>query len=423
MVQKKEALVLGFALFAMFFGAGNLIFPPSLGVNAGVDWLIPGIGFLVTGVGLPLLGILSFVKCRQLDRFSDKVSPLFNTIFCSVLILTIGPFFALPRTGSTTFEMAVQPLMGGAAPFWTNVVTCVIFFGITYLLTIKESKITDIIGKYITPIILVILVIIFFRGFTTAIGEPVASKISTNIFTYGFVNGYQTMDALASVLFGVVIISGMEGKGITDSKMQSAYLTQAGIIAALGLGLIYLFLIYFGSKISGAELGTTTSAALFLAEKTLGEVGRSFFGICVGAACLTTAVGLAALTADWFSRLTKMSYHSLLIITCLFSTGVAIGGVDMIIQLSIPILLLLYPITIVLIVMNLLNLNALAFKFGTYTTIVISMIEVIGSTFKVTVFQNIIAQIPLGSIGFAWLLPFIISVGVAYLCSLKKNKA
>ncbi|MGL5663567.1 MAG: branched-chain amino acid transport system II carrier protein, partial [Cetobacterium sp.] len=228
MNKRKEILVLGLALFSMFFGAGNLLFPPSLGVAVGQSWLIAGIGFFITGVGLPLLGILAFTKGGSLDEFASKVSKKFNTAYLTTLILVIGPLFAIPRTGSTTFEMGVLPLIEGIDPKIAAIACSVIFFGITLFLVLNESKVTDVLGKFLTPIILIILALITIFGILNPIGQPVASVIEGSQFSYGFINGYQTMDALASVLFGVIIVKGLEGKGVTDSKEQKVFLTGAG---------------------------------------------------------------------------------------------------------------------------------------------------------------------------------------------------
>lgn len=423
MNKRKEVLVLGFALFAMFFGAGNLIFPPSVGINMGDNWLLAGLGFLLTGVGLPLLGVLAFTKVGELENFSTKVSKFFNNAYCSVLVLVIGPLFAIPRTGSTTIEMGVLPALSNMDKFTVTVVSSVIFFAVTLLLVIKESKITDIIGKFLTPIILVILLAITVLGVTGDLGTPV-HKVESGMFAFGFIQGYQTMDALASVLFGVVIVKGLKGKGIEDSREQSGYLTGAGVIAAIGLGLIYFSLMYLGARISGVEnSAATTASALYIAEATLGSIGKMAFGICVAAACLTTSVGLVALTSDWFSRITPFSYKTIAVATCVFSSVMAIGGVDFIIQLSVPVLCILYPITIVLILFNVFGLeNELAYKAGVYITLLISIVETLGVTFKIGAFTNAVQLIPLGKDGFAWLVPCVIVTAVAFAFSRKATK-
>lgn len=414
MVKSREVFVLGFALFAMFFGAGNLIFPPLLGVNTGSNWIIPSLGFLFTGVGLPLLGVIAFSKNGSMEAFAAKISPKFNMIYCSILILIIGPFFAVPRTGSTTFELAVLPLLGEMTLI-SSILTSVIFFGLTYILTIKESSITDIIGQYLTPIILVILAIIFVRGFMVDIGNSVQTNISSNLFSYGFTQGYQTMDALGSILFGIVIIHSLKSKGIVEKQQQQSYLIRAAVIASIGLGVIYVFLIYFGSLLSGSENSSTSSTAVQIAELTLGSLGRTIFGVCVGAACLTTSVGLVALTADWFSRITKFSYKHLVLIVCIFSTLVSIGGLDTIVSSAVPVLLFLYPITIVLIILNLFELKSIYFKFSVYTTTIMALIETLASVLNITALKSIVNFIPLGSAGFVWILPFVVSLLVAFV--------
>lgn len=422
MNKKKEVLVLGFALFAMFFGAGNLIFPPSVGVNMGSNWFMAGIGFLLTGVGLPLLGVLAFTKVGELENFANKISKKFNTVYYSTLVLVIGPLFAIPRTGSTTFEMGVLPSFPNANPMMISVITSVVFFGLTLALVLKESKITDIIGKYLTPIILIILGLITILGITGDLGTPVTNT-SKGVFAYGFIQGYQTMDALASVLFGVVIVKGLKGKGIEDPSEQRFFLSGSAFIAAIGLGLIYLSLMFLGAKISGVNQSSmTTSAALYIAEATLGVAGKLSFGLCVSVACLTTSVGLVALVSDWFSRITSFSYRNIAIATSVFSGVMAIGGVDFIIKLSIPVLCILYPITIVLILLNIFGIeNSCVFKAATYSTLVVAMIEVFGGTFGITAFSKIISYIPLAKEGFAWLVPCLVTSILVFFVSKAKG--
>lgn len=401
MNKKKEILILGFALFSMFFGAGNLLFPPSVGVAVGKEWFQAGLGFFLTGIGLPLLGILAFTKVGSLDEFANKVSNRFNTIYSTILILVIGPLFAIPRTGSTTFEMGVLPLFPNSNPTVIAIVTSVVFFGITLFLVLNESSITDILGKFLTPIILTILSLITILGITSDLGTPVDSVINGNPFSYGFVSGYQTMDALASVLFGVIIIRGLEGKGVTDTNEQKSFLSNAGFIAAIGLGFIYLSLIYLGAQISSIKGLTTAQTTLTLAQLTLGNVGKIAFGICVAAACLTTSVGLVALASEWFSKLTKISYKKIAFGICVFSTILSVAGLDYIIGLSIPVLVILYPVTIVLILLNILGVKShIVFKAVVTITLIVSIAEAL----KIN-----LDFIPLAKAGFPWILPALIT--------------
>ena len=423
MNKKKETVILGFALFAMFFGAGNLIFPPSLGIAMGKDWFWAGIGFLLTGVGLPLLGVLAFTKVGRLEDFSIKVSPRFNTLYCTILVLVIGPLFAIPRTGSTTFEMGILPSFPNTDPFILSIISSILFFGITFLVVIRESKLTDIIGKFITPILLLTLAAIAFWGITGDIGTAVDKQV-TGVFTQGFVNGYQTMDALASVLFGVIIINGLEGKGITQEKEQRYFLAGSAFIAALGLGLIYFCLMFLGSKVSGAGTFETTSAALYLAEVTLGSIGKIAFGVCVATACFTTAVGLVAISADWFARFTPISYNMWAFIISVFSGVLALGGVDTIIKFSIPVLCILYPVTIILILLNIFGVkNALVFKVATYTTLITIIFEVGAQTLGLTGVSELLKKIPLADAGFVWIIPCISGMIIAYFITQIQDSA
>ncbi len=418
MNRKKEVLILGFALFAMFFGAGNLIFPPSLGIDMGKDWLVAGIGFLLTGVGLPLLGVLAFTKIGRLEDFSVKISSRFNTLYCTALVFVIGPLFAIPRTGSTTFEMGVLPSFPNVNPLVLSIITSTAFFGITLILVIKESKITDIIGKFLTPVILIILAAIAFLGITGNIGTPVDKNI-TGVFAKGFVSGYQTMDALASVIFGVVIVKGLEGKGIVEEKEQRYFLSGSALIAAIGLGLIYFSLMYLGARVSGVGAFSTTSAALYLAEITLGSAGKIAFGICVATACLTTSVGLVAIASDWFARFTPISYKMWSVIICVFSGVMAIGGVDFIIKLSIPVLCILYPVTIILILLNVFGVkHVLVYRTATYTTLVVIILEeVFSKILHVTPVTNFLAKIPMAESGFVWVVPCLVGMAVAFVAA------
>lgn len=424
MNRKKEVLILGFALFAMFFGAGNLIFPPSLGIEMGKDWLVAGIGFLLTGVGLPLLGVLAFTKVGRLEDFSVKISSRFNTLYCTALVFVIGPLFAIPRTGSTTFEMGVLPSFPNVNPLVLSIITSIAFFGITLTLVIKESKITDIIGKFLTPIILIILAAIAFLGITGNIGTPVDKQIS-GVLAKGFVSGYQTMDALASVIFGVVIVKGLEGKGIVDEREQRYFLSGSALIAAIGLGLIYFSLMYLGARVSGVGSFSTTSAALYLAEITLGSAGKIAFGICVATACLTTSVGLVAIASDWFARFTPISYKMWSVIICVFSGVMAIGGVDFIIQLSVPVLCILYPVTIILILLNVFGVkHVLVYRAATYTTLVVIILEeVFSKILHVTPVTNFLSKIPMYESGFVWVVPCLVGMAVAFVAAPMRKSA
>ncbi len=415
MKLKKDIIILGFALFSMFFGAGNLIFPPTLGVAVGNQWFSASIGFFLTGIGLPLLGILAFTKIGNLDDFANKVSPLFNKLYSTVLILVIGPLLAIPRTGSTTFEMGVLPLFPTLDKNILAIITAIIFFSLTLFLVINKTIITDILGKFLTPIILIILFLISIIGFVSNLGTPISTELKISAFSYGFLSGYQTMDALASVLFGVIIIKGLKEKGITESKKQKFYLANAGVIAAVGLACIYISLIYLGAQISSETNLSTAQITLALAEKTLGSVGKLAFGICVAVACLTTSVGLVALASDWFSKLLNISYKGLAIFISIFSGVISIIGLDALIKYSIPILVILYPLTIVLIFLNIFGVKSrFIFNIVVWVTLLFSILQGLKIDLNFIPFFS--------SAEFSWLIPTVIAFFVSVILEKLFNK-
>ncbi|MGL4394712.1 MAG: branched-chain amino acid transport system II carrier protein [Brevinema sp.] len=411
MKQRNDILVSGVALFAMFFGAGNLIFPSYLGFMTGDAWLIAAIGFLLIGVGLPLMGIAAFSEARSIEHFADKVSPKFNMIYLTLLAVVIGPLFAVPRTASTTFELAILPILV-QTNLLATIITSVIFFTITFYFSMKEHSIVDIIGKYLTPVILVCLVIIGYVGLTTDIGIATTSTEKNN-FYFGFTQGYQTMDALAAVLFGMIILKNMVAKGYKEPKEQRKLLLGSGIIAATGLSTVYFLLIFLGSKVSAnTEIGhSTTSVITYIVERILGQNGKIFFGLAVGAACLTTAIGIVAFVSELFTKITKFSYKFWVTVICIFSCVMSVGGVDFLVSLSVPVLLLLYPVTVALILLNLIKPKSdLYFKVSVITTIIFSIIDVLGSYFNLSFAQQIILWTPLGAQGFVWIVPFVLSL-------------
>jgi len=403
MKEKKEYIVLGMALFAMFFGAGNLIFPPSIGNAAGENWIMAMFGFLTTGVGLPLLGIMAFNKVGSLENFASKVSKKFNIIYCSLLIISLGPLLAIPRTGATTYEMGIQPVFGDINPG----IVSFIYFSITLAMVLNPSKIIDNVGKILTPIILLMLAGIILKGSFIKIGTPVPTHLTTNPFSFGFLGGYQTMDALASILMGAVIMNALVSKGYTDRSVQKSLILKASAIAGIGLASVYGGLLYLGATSSSvvSDFGKT-KLTMFIAEATLGNLGNLALGLCVSAACLTTSVGLVTIVGDYFSKFGKFTYRQIVTATCIFSGVMAIAGVDTIVKIAAPILVILYPVTIVLIVFTLLNVRDTAlYKAGALTAVTFSFIEVSYTIMHIDFFKVIYLNLPFSDSGFSWLIP------------------
>lgn len=410
--KKKDVILTGFALFAMLFGAGNLIFPPMVGYVVGDQWISAAAGFFITGIGFPLLAILSSALAgKELDDFADKVSPLFSKIFNVVLILAIGPFLAIPRTGATAFELMLLPHVDGNNGMYKYVfLAC--YFIIVFLFSIKANAVIERIGKILTPVLLIILAVIVVKGVFFPIGEPLAKDIS-NTFRYGFYNGYQTMDTLAAIIFSSIILKAIRNGRNLTVKQEMSFLSNSSMIAVCGLSLVYGGLLYIGATSYGVLHSTGTTQLLTdIVNKLLGKEGNLALGVCVAGACLTTAIGLTATVGDYFSTLLKTSYEKVVTATVVLSFIFAGFGVDAIVKVSAPILTFLYPVAIVLIVLNCFKKYISSDK--TYLGAVIGagiigffeMTQTLGINLQFL--NKIYIKLPLQTFGLAWVVPSLI---------------
>lgn len=425
--ETKDFVVVGAALFAMFFGAGNLIFPPALGMLSGNQWLACILGFALTGVGLPILGVITIAKVGgSLKDFAGRVSPTFAKVLGAIIVLAIGPLLAIPRTGATVFEIGVSPLFPTVPPLAVSIV----YFSITLFFVIKPSSIIDKIGKILTPALLLIVGIIIFKGVTTPIGSPVSTGIKF-AFSDGFLGGYQTMDALASVVLGGLILSGIKEKGYTDKKTLVKLTSKAGILAGSALLFVYgglLFLGATGSGILSSEL-TKTELIIALTSNILGIYGQLALCFAVSVACLTTSIGLTAVVGTFFEELTngKLSYRTIVIATTLFSIVMSVIGVEQIVKLSVPLLVLVYPVTIILIALNLFGSqikNDAVFKGMVVGALFISLFDALSAMgVSIEAINAIIYKLPFASAGFAWVCPAILCGFIAHvIAKVKPNK-
>lgn len=421
MYSWKNVLLKGFALFAMLFGAGNLIFPPMLGRTLADSWAIGTVGFILTGVGFPLLGIISTSLSgkKDIDEFANKVSPWFAKLFFIALILAIGPLLAIPRTGATAYEITF--LHAGLSSSLYKYIYLILYFGITLLFSLKANKVVDRIGSILTPILLIMLFIIIVKGVSSPLGVPVAGRILTP-FKNGFVEGYQTMDTLASIVFAGVILQSIRGDKDLSPKQEFSFLVQVSIIACLGLSIVYGGLSFIGASVSGmgSELGKT-ELLVNLTTTLLGKAGYAILGICVAGACLTTAIGLVATVADYFSKISSLSYEKLAVLTTVISFIFACFGVDMIVKISVPVLVFLYPLAMALILLNVFKIeNHAIFKGTCLGAGIVSFYEMLGVLgLQSETLSKIYGVLPFSSLGFAWLIPAIL--GGVLFGFVKKN--
>lgn len=405
----KDAIVIGFALFSMFFGAGNLIFPGFLGNTLGSSFFTGMIGFVITGVGLPLLAILSCSKGDgSFESIASKIGPKFVIIFTTILFMAIGPLLAVPRTAATTFEISIYPFF----PTIPAVIVIAAYFIINLIFVLKRSSIIDTIGKFLTPALLIILIVIIIKGIFMPIGE-ITNTNAQNVLSSSLIEGYQTMDAIAALLFAAIVTNSLKDKGYKKKDMPSMIL-KSSLVAAIGLAFVYGGLMYIGAQtttIASSDLGKT-GLLLFIAKHILGSAGPVVIGLAMGLACLSTSIGLITAGSDFFEKVSKgkLTYKFNAIIISLISFLVALLGVDKIIAFSSPILNLLYPVSITIIVTTLLSKwlnNVKAIRLGVYTSLIFSLLLLIPGL-------NL-SFLPLSSVGFGWVFPTVLAIIIGYI--------
>jgi len=429
MNKTKETWILGFALFSLFFGAGNLLLPPLLGYQSGPDWWWIVIGFVITGVVIPVLGILAHAKLQgTMYDFGKKISPTFSVIYC-VLIYMISIAIPSPRTASATHEIAIFPF------FETDsLLTSSIYFFLVFIFVLNRSKIINLIGKFLTPLIVLIVLSVIFVGLFSSNFGMNASNFKSPFIT-GMLEGYQTFDAIGAVLVGGVIIISLNLKGITSSSDKYFLIKRAGFIAGAGLTLVYAGLVavgaFYGSEIfvDGALDQDMQRANLLrgISIETLGRIGTAFLSVLVALACFTTAVGIVTGTADYFKGLLNNSQKVFVITAAIGSlAGVLIGQMNFgtIVHIALPVLMFIYPITIVLILLNVLSerwSSPLVFKGVVLVTFVFSIPDFLGSIKMGYVLESVTPYIPLSSQGLGWVIPAFVSFGMLNVVQLGRN--
>ena len=424
MKKNLDTLVVGFALFSMFFGAGNLLFPPYLGLVSGESWLTSLGGFVLADVGLALLVLLAVVKgTGKLESVLIRGGKGLANVIGATAVICIGPLLAIPRTAATTYEMGIQPMLNTSGSV-VAVIVSVVFFGLTLVLTIKPSKVVDIVGKVLTPLLILSLIVLIVLGVLNPIGDISPNvMIENNLFAEGVSQGYLTMDALAAGVFAGVIINAIINKGYNETSEKVTLTIKAGVVAAVALAVIYGGLTYLGATLS-TKFGVETPQALLMVEITsalLGNPGKILLCVIVSLACLTTSIGLTSATGEYFSNVTngKLKYETIVVLVCVFSAVVSNFGVGTIIKFSAPILEIVYPVLMALVLLSLTCSrvrNDNIFKGAAYVTLIVSLLTVANGLWGVV---PVMSKLPLASLGFNWILP---AIGGAIVGSFIKDK-
>ena len=439
----KEYIIMASMLFGMFFGAGNLIFPVSMGQQAGANLWPAIIGFCLTGVGLPLLGIAAMGRSRSegLFEMSSRVGKPYGYFFTCLLYLSIGPLFAIPRTATVSFSVGVLPLIPSE---YASLILCIfsaVFFAVVLFFSLRPSGIMTWIGKILNPIFLVFLAILAVTALVNPMGEIQTVEPSGNYvnmsFFQGFLEGYNTLDALAALAFGIVLISAVRNLGVQSPKGISGTCLKSGILSTILMAAIYCMLTVVGVQ-SGAVYGISADGgeALFkIGAHYFGTFGGVLLGITVTVACLKTAIGLITSCAETFVEIfpKSLSYKAYVVIFCLFSFGIANFGLSRIIQLSLPVLMFSYPLTITLILLclfgNWFKYDKRVFISVTVFTALAAILDFLNALpvgaqqfLHADVILSVGKYLPFFSLGMGWIVPAIVGLVIGLLLRLAAKR-
>ncbi|MSS46256.1 branched-chain amino acid transport system II carrier protein [Cutibacterium sp. WCA-380-WT-3A] len=433
------ALLIGLMTFGLFFGAGNLIFPVELGRLAGPNATVTGAGFLVTAVGIPIVAIISSAVsgCSSVHDMTSRVSPTYATIFTCLLYLTIGPAFAIPRTATVSYEVGVAPVLhsdGVALPIFT-----VAFFTLALVAALKPGKLMDWVGRYLTPLFLALLAILIAATLiypmpTTA--RPPEPPYDHQVFMRGFLDGYNTMDALASLAFAIVIVEAINRRGLTSRHDVTRMTIRAGLIAAIPLTLVYVSLAWLGRTSTVAVPHADNGGAVLagVSRHYYGAAGQALIAAIVLVACLKTAIGLIVACAEIFRRMFPAG-PSVRLWVVIFSVGSAVianAGLTTIIAWSTPVLMFLYPLAITTIILGLLDpwLGSSRIPHRVMTgCVVLAALPDLARSLPVqgaatrAMTRAADAILPWASDGLGWALPAIIGLAVGWAVSLVSGRS
>ena len=422
----REYLYVGSMLFGLFFGAGNLIFPVHMGQEAGANIFMANLGFLVTGIGLPFLGVIAIgiSKSNGVFDLACRINRRYAVIFTVLLYLTIGPFFALPRLATTSFEIGVAPFISGNQSKLFLAIFSALFFLIAWAFSRKPSKLLGYVGKFLNPLFLFLLAILILFAFITPLGDISTASVGAayveDPFFKGFTMGYNTLDALAALAFGIIIVSTIRGMGVEKPNDIAKDTIKSGAVSVILMGVIYTLLAYMGTMSLGkfpiSENGGIALAQI--ANHYLGNFGSILLALIVILACLKTAIGLITACSETFVELfPKRSYAFYIaaasILPCLFANV----GLTNIIQFSIPVLMFLYPLAITLmllvIISPLFQHRQEVYRMTAYVTLVAALLDALNSapefiqtnSVTTTILTTADKYLPLFSIGMGWVVP------------------
>lgn len=442
-LSSKDYLYLGSMLFGLFFGAGNLIFPVHMGQEAGANVWPAIIGFLITGIGLPFLGIIAIGISGENGLFdlASRVHKGYGYFFTVALYLVIGPFFAMPRLAATSFEIGLTPFVAGNQKTLFLAIFSILFFALSWWFSRNPSKLLDYVGKFLNPLFLVLLAILIVMSFVKPMANihdiTVLGNYRNHAFFTGFQNGYNTLDVLASLAFGIIVVNTLKNKGVTKKSTITADTFKSGAVSVLLMGIIYSFLSLMGTMSMGKfDLSENGGIALAqIAHYYLGTGGSIILALIVVVACLKTTIGLTTAFSETFAELFPgLSYSTLIAGVSIIPCIIANVGLTSIISYSTPVLMFLYPLAIILVLLGvsgpLFKNNPIVYQTVTIFTIIPAIIDGLksspawiqnaGITQKMIEFaQN---TLPFFEIGMGWIVPAVFGLVLGLGIYLIKEK-
>ncbi|WP_282364653.1 branched-chain amino acid transport system II carrier protein [Pseudomonas sp. PS01297] len=421
-LKGQDILALGFMTFALFVGAGNIIFPPIVGLQSGPNVWIAALGFLITAVGLPVVTVVALAKVGGgMDALSSPIGKIAGGLLAAAAYLAVGPLFATPRTATVSFEVGLAPLTG-ESPLALFLYSSV-YFLIVFFVSLYPGRLLDTVGRFLAPLKIIALAILGIAAFALPAGDigSATPVYEAAPFSQGFIQGYLTMDTLGALVFGIVIVNAIRSRGVESPKLISRYAIIAGLVAGVGLTLVYLSLFRLGSGSHEVAIGATNGAAVLHAyvQHTFGSLGSGFLAVLIALACLVTAVGLTCACAEYFSKILPLSYKTLVIILAVFSLVVSNLGLTKLIAFSIPVLTAIYPPCIVLV--------ALSFCKGFWNeqtrivgpvmlaSFIFGVVDALKGAGLADGLPNWLTHMPFSEQGLAWLVPSLIVLVGAFI--------
>ncbi|ADP11755.1 Branched-chain amino acid transport system II carrier protein [Erwinia sp. Ejp617] len=414
-LTSKDILALGFMTFALFVGAGNIIFPPMVGIQAGEHVWHAALGFLITAVGLPVISVIALARVGGgIDALSSPIGKVAGVVLATVCYLAVGPLFATPRTATVSFEVGIAPLTGdGALPLF---IYSLVYFALVIGVSLYPGKLLDTVGHLLAPLKIFALTLLGLAALLWPAGDiaPATDEFQRAAFSNGFVNGYLTMDTLGALVFGIVIVNAARSRGISEAKLLTRYTVIAGLIAGVGLTLVYLALFKLGADSASIVDQSANGAAILHAyvQHTFGAMGSFFLASLIFVACIVTAVGLTCACAEFFEHYLPFSYRQLVFMLGAFSMVVSNLGLSHLIQISIPVLTAIYPPCIVLV---LLSFTLSWWKKSTrivapvmLVSLLFGLVDAIKTTDLKALLPAFTQNLPLADQGLAWLPPSLV---------------